>query len=766
MLFVEDVEERWPTPVNDVVDTPESLREVLANAIDNGLGDIGFAWYEDMGRRADLLESQAPLQETSSPSPLECSQQSEAVEIFSIWTPLSSPTNEGVAEADSYPLEITRDIYTSRVSNSKLVVPRFLDEAVADTRLVDGPHRQRSLLAIPSQDEALSLSLRNDEAIRDMELIPIDNMLAVWNVAATTSPSPDMLTYHKAMLDCDQLHLSTHVPSLMDHTLLALLSSDLDDWTPTNTTDTCAIKLLEVPRLPDVPKQGLEGSRASAMLHEAIAPTSIALCVAAIAIDIPFIWHNAVAALKDHLFVDANEDEAAMACEKTPVEEASVQLVRAKRAPPESDGPTPPDKRPRVAKTITYKVQDDGNDALDVMDMGLDDDANSPPSPKCSQEQLRSSFTTFVAHAARPVIWKLASSGQLRYQETATKSALEHLSLATLESSIRQHQTQLIKLGPLTAQRTSELTQRCAVFGDLVYLHTLRLLLILLEEHGSGGGITFLEVCLAGETYQKALPPAHFNALRSMLCLVAPEPTPLHVVTPEKRAVSANHSKTIICAEEFPYRDTLVASGVRLIPRTLESPLGLVLDETTGLCVCPLTVFLEDALTRQFAYQLALQQELFSKIWVVLEMHTKLTTTEQQAVEAHIQAATAATVHFRATIVILTSLCPDDTLHFIGLALQAVRTLPFEDSFELDEDESAFEKFVVSTRAFNPFGAQRLMHYHSMETILNQEDGGDLSLPASLQRQWRLLLEHAFSILNQDHGIGITNDGGSSSDEA
>ncbi|KDO28452.1 hypothetical protein SPRG_06690 [Saprolegnia parasitica CBS 223.65] len=709
----EEIELRWATPMDDAkLCMPSRDGNILAYAVDNGLGDIDFAWHEDACCWSALVDtSQHVVCITPSPSELDASPQSDddedVIEICSLDGLLGLAPDYTVPVEEAYPLEIIRNIYTSRMSNSKLSIPCFLDMAPQNQdAMIDMLHKvpvERSpALAVEGLDTApggSNAALDDDDALHFQSA---DDPLAIYGIigSAPAASSTDAL-YRKAILDCDQLHVSAHVPSLFDDAWPAHLKNhwcDIAARASATKSDSVVVQQLEVPRLKETLMVPSEALQACAILREAEAPTEVVLCPTIIAMELPMVWSKVPSCFNEQLFSAANELTEVL---DVPMISATDKRIATtlKRSQTDDRGDSRATKRSKSSKTIAYKQHDEHETTIGLVNLGDDDHDVSAESPPSGKDELLSSLQTFVLHAARPVIWKLVKCGQFRYQETKTKSALEHLTLSTLEAIVLTQQQELAKVDVLGARRSPDVMERCHNLGELIYLHTLRLLWHALQEYGVSGGVTFLEACLFSEKYQKALRKSHMSTLHSMLRLVAPLPENAETLTPTKSKLETcglplrEQPNALLCAEDFPYREHVSALGIQMVARPLDSPLGLVLDASTGLCVAPLATFLDDGLAQMYAYKLAEHQAVFTKLWVVLELHSlsDCSNSEKQAVEAHVQAFTASTVHFTANVVTMTrygvlvqcgrphlvrSLCTEDTLHFVSTAIASSDRLP------------------------------------------------------------------------------------------
>ncbi|EQC26856.1 hypothetical protein, variant [Saprolegnia diclina VS20] len=779
---LEEIELRWASPMDGAKPcTPSRDGDILAYAVANGLGDIDFAWHEDACCWSALVDtSQHVVCTTPSTSELDAFPQSndddDVIEICSLDEPLALASDNAILCEEAYPLEIIRNIYTSRMSNSKLSIPCLLDMVPQSLNaMVDALHtvpvERRPNPAVDGLDVAPGGpdgASEDDDALRFQSA---DDPLAMYSIIGSApAASRADAHYRKAILDCDQFHVSAHPPSLFDAWPAHLKNHwcDIAPEASATKSDTVVVQQLEVPRLKATLMVPSEALQARAMLHQAMTPTDVIICPTIVAMELPMVWSKDAHEFTEELdapTISATDEHIASTLKRSQTDDRGDYSRAA--------------KRPKSSKAIAYKLQDEHETTIGLVNLGDDEQGVSDDSSPSSSEELLTSLQTFVLHAARPVIWKLVKCGQFRYQETKTKSALEHLALSTLEAM------ELAKVDVLGARRSPDIMERCHNLGELIYLHTLRLLWHVLQEHGVSGGVMLLEACLSSEVYQKTLRKSHMSTLHSMLQLVAPSPEISNDFTPEKnereRCGSPVREQPIVllCAEDFPYREHVSAQGRQLVPRPLDSPLGLVLDTSTGLCVAPLAIFLDDGLAQMYAYKLAEHQTVFTKIWVVLGTHFSLlacctlndfcsltelhslsdcSTSEKQVVEAHVQAFTASTSQFTANVITLMSHCPEDTLHFVSTAIAASDRQPVRSS-------GKGTSRALSGSSFRPRPST-----HLAPTTSCSIDRWRRSWIPRARRlcptPWRPSGRGCTSrILHQDHGLAMSHDDASSSDE-
>ncbi|KAL4110061.1 hypothetical protein PRIC1_001754 [Phytophthora ramorum] len=195
----------------------------------------------------------------------------------------------------------------------------------------------------------------------------------------------------------------------------------------------------------------------------------------------------------------------------------------------------------------------------------------------------------------------------------------------------------------------------------------------------------------------------------------------------------------VLCSIQFLDQDELLdelctEQRIFFIERDLPPPIGMLVDERNCICVVNAVTFEVEANVRDFVFGLARLQVQFQKCWIIIALDAPAPGEMEEAINLFY----AALVQFRIEIQVFTSFSCEESSRYVRavvdecaeIALNSRRVLPrlwFERPFLLEE-ESQFERFLVSTKIVNHYAAQSLLHKICMEDLftkrLVQQDHG------------------------------------------
>ncbi|ETV99574.1 hypothetical protein, variant 2 [Aphanomyces invadans] len=287
--------------------------------------------------------------------------------------------------------------------------------------------------------------------------------------------------------------------------------------------------------------------------------------------------------------------------------------------------------------------------------------------PSKQDSNATSPLHKLISRAARPLIWKLSSKKVLRIEETASKSALQHLSLGSLNSKL---QAKYLDLKRIQSSATlDEKLQRAQIIRDLFFVHTLRLTQQVLDEHGVQGCKTFVRTCVTKSKVERLLGEKYIVQLRNLIRLSQDEEDLPVVVTPEKIPTRNSRPCPVLISVDLPIsvdvNELLKPGEFNQIHRELEPPLSLIIGMQVGLCVVEKAIFLDDNHTKQFAFQVAQIQHQFAKIWVILENYPSGNAKEVDKLEQCYLAFATASMGYSIPVVAMISTSPQESATYI-----------------------------------------------------------------------------------------------------
>ncbi|ETV83899.1 hypothetical protein, variant 1 [Aphanomyces astaci] len=700
---------------------------------------IACNWYEELNRRAALEDSvETPLDTI----PVKISQHEPSIVAQDV-------AFDKVDVLDPF------DHHTAAVGIA--FHPTLLDGCVELTG-IDWEHSRQSILFLfddmscpdPRTYLDVLVPAASPPAHMTKPLVEIEPLDVGSNMpSCRTSTSLDEMhatMYKSTLLDG---HLVRPTPkafsvSIFDHTSAC---SNLQDALFPQPTSTCNVRIQQLLLPPSAHVHRSHDEIAfiesfKAFTRDILAvshtPALQRISPSTLAIDMPTFWLTASSNFKDILFPDNEEvNEGAIVphhcnaggeLQPTPhliaPEEHSVEKSNKRHKPEE-----PAHRRRKRLRTRSTTIE------------------HSTANTTSNGHAEDSSLSQSISHAARPLIWSLSSKKVLQIQETPLKSALQHLSIGSLRSKVQAKYLDLKRIIH-TSTTINEKTQRAEIIRDLFYVHTLRLMLLVLDEHGTDACVAFVHTCVTRSKVERVLGPAYIFRLRHLVHQQE-EDEPI-VVTPETKfntnIINQSGPWPILSSVDFPLSDDVAALALRqgdcinVFLRELDPPLSLIVGLQTGICVVEKSIFLDDAQTKEFAYQIAQIQHQFAKIWVVLENYPPGYAKETDKLEQCYLAFSTAAMGLSIPVVSMISNSPLDSAAYIQQIIrQPNNTVPEDLTFP--EDESQLERLVASTKAMNPYCAQYLMDRISLADFFQLPwDRLDLSrVPGIPEHQLRCL---------------------------
>ncbi|CAI5744344.1 unnamed protein product [Peronospora destructor] len=236
---------------------------------------------------------------------------------------------------------------------------------------------------------------------------------------------------------------------------------------------------------------------------------------------------------------------------------------------------------------------------------------------------------------------------------------------------------------------------------------------------------------------------------------------------PQKRqrlfqAETENIPVRVLCSVQFLQQDELLDElctkhQISFIERDLPSPIDMLVDERNCICVVAGVIFQVEASMRNFIFSLARLQLQFQKCWFIIVLDNPPATGMEDTMNLFFSAL----VQFQVEIQVLTSFSCEEAGRFVRAivnqcaesALNDHLVLPrmwFERPFLL-EDESQFERFLVSTKIINNYAAQSLLHKICMEDLFSKGINELKLLVQSAVTEQQL--ELLWRLLQQGHGL-------------
>ncbi|KAE9040239.1 hypothetical protein PR002_g5055 [Phytophthora rubi] len=360
---------------------------------------------------------------------------------------------------------------------------------------------------------------------------------------------------------------------------------------------------------------------------------------------------------------------------------------------------------------------------------------------------------------ARPALWDLMRKKLLQVSGASLQSALGCVTLETLEAIIyAQYQAvKKMSLNP-SAFSSADITEACASLRQAAWLHTLRIVSISHMPATNGNMMSaVLTRILASAQYKLVLGPSNWNDLHAFLKEIGGIAMPGEPLInsdldsnrqvdstaqpPLKKLRALHHQKEtppvrVLCSLRFLEQDELLdelctEQQIFFIERDLPPPIDILVDERNCICVVAGATI----------------QALDTSPSVNMEDVTNLFY--------------AALAQFQVEIQVFTCFSCEET----GLCIRAIvdqcaevalschRILPrlwFERPFLLEE-ESQFERFLVSTKIINHYAAQSLLHKICMDDLfLKSVDELKLLIQNAIADEQLQLL---WGLVRQDHGL-------------
>ncbi|KAG6621988.1 uncharacterized protein IUM83_07379 [Phytophthora cinnamomi] len=420
------------------------------------------------------------------------------------------------------------------------------------------------------------------------------------------------------------------------------------------------------------------------------------------------------------------------------------------------------------------------------------EEARGPPTEKtiadtAARENTGDSQTPLESHQliqqiARPALWDLMRKEMLPVGGTSLTSALNCVSLETLEAIIYQ-QCRVVKKMSMNPSAFSSLdiSEACASLRQASWLHTLRIVSI--SNLSATDGKAILARILTSSKYKLVLGPSNWKDLLAFLKVLGGSALPeesivsndldsgvevdLAAQPPRKKQRVLNPQNEappvrVLCSFRFLEQvdlldDLCTEQQIFFIERDLPTPIDILVDERNCICVVAGATIQAEANLRAFVFSLARLQVEVQKCWLIIVLDISPSADMEDAISLFY----AALVQFRVTIQVFTCFSCEETSCYIRAivdqcaeaALNCHRILPrlwFERPFLLEE-ESQFERFLVSTKVVNHYAAQSLLHKICMEDLfLKGFDELKLLVQNAITEEQLQLL---WGFMQQHHGL-------------
>lgn len=359
----------------------------------------------------------------------------------------------------------------------------------------------------------------------------------------------------------------------------------------------------------------------------------------------------------------------------------------------------------------------------------------------------------YLQQITRPALWGLMRKKLLQVDKASIRHDLDCVSLETLEATISQQfqKVNTMSLNP-SAFSSVEIVEACSSLRQAAWLHTLRMVSISRSRNGDMLS-TVAATILSSAKFKHVLGSTYWKELHTYLEMIsgkavsleptseleddatAYEETSTFMPVLKKQRVLPTHRESVsvrvLCSDKFLEQDELLDElctehQIFFIERDLPPPIDILVDEWNCICVVTEVTFQAETNTRDFIFSLARLQVQLTKCWLVIA----LSTPPSAEIEDLLNAFLAALVQFRIEIQVLTSFSCEETGRLVravvdqcaDVALNDHRILPrlwFERPFLLEE-ESQFERFLVSTKIVNHYAAQSLLHKICMDDLFSK----------------------------------------------
>ncbi|KAF0694729.1 Aste57867_14405 [Aphanomyces stellatus] len=611
--------------------------QLFAHAIQNSPSiSTSCAWYEELRRLEELEDAGPPFLDERDNNELESCQANSSIQVAHSQHAHAEATNSsfGVEFIDFLPLdnllpcEVEVDIpfienfvqfsHESQVSSD--CIPLLLQTILYD--------------ACDSLQDELATSESNIPPSKEVKIhierLDIAEDLSNWTPTPLIAEQTHFTYLKKAISEC-QLFLGAAFtdPPFFDHVVYTVAELN-DTLFPQNdtTAEVYIQQLLLPPSKGDLPSDVLCGMLLEAAfqiwsLATTHTKSSPRISPSAVAISLPMLWTVTTSNLKDlifpdevdHLNISTTPVESWNSFEKSDSKPEFVEEVENKVAGETQAYLVERGKRPRDAEAPERpkKLLRAKNKNIPP----LSNLAIAHSTPPCSSEKLIG-LISIVSQTARHVIWDLSAKKIVQIKETREKTALEHLSLSSLRSKLHSQYLDL-KRAKATMSK-EELRHHTKNFQDLLFVHTLRLILYGLQEYGFEGCMALIHTCTSNPKYGKLLDAATMKRIRGLLEFFRDQEQLPVVVTPEKRTESSpNEIYVVLVSIDVPANDAVMAlisarEDIECIPRELEYPLSFVVSIGVGICIATKDNLLEEITTMQLAFHLAQIQHQFKKV--------------------------------------------------------------------------------------------------------------------------------------------------------
>ncbi|KAL7690854.1 hypothetical protein Plhal304r1_c011g0043991 [Plasmopara halstedii] len=387
---------------------------------------------------------------------------------------------------------------------------------------------------------------------------------------------------------------------------------------------------------------------------------------------------------------------------------------------------------------------------------------------------------------ARPALWDLMRKKLIQANETSIKRTLSCISLEELEALIFQQflRVKSMCINP-SAYSSIEIVEACTSLRQASWLHTLRAVLIYHKMNGAyheNMTDSIVNKILSSAIYRLLLGDSNWKDLIVFLRLMSGRIESSSLITePEADTCNINEENQptlkrqkilqseieripvrVLCSIKFLEQDELLdelctEQQIFFIERDLSPPIDILVDESNCICMVTEDTFQVEAKTRNFIFSLARLQLQLHKCWLVITIRTP----PSAEIENRITSFCSALVQFRISIQVLTSFSCEETGRLVravvdecaDVAMNEYRILPrvwFERPFLLEE-ESQFERFLVSTNIINQYSAQSLLHRISLDDLFSKSINDIKHLVKGAVTDNQLMLLWRF--VQQDHGL-------------
>ncbi|TDH73652.1 hypothetical protein CCR75_002322 [Bremia lactucae] len=368
------------------------------------------------------------------------------------------------------------------------------------------------------------------------------------------------------------------------------------------------------------------------------------------------------------------------------------------------------------------------------------------------------SYEQFLGRIARPALWDLMRKKMIQVDGTSFQSVFNCINLEMLEAII-YNQFQIVKkmyTNP-SGYPSVEIVEACVSLRQACWLHTLRIVLIsqkMATDQNKALMRAILAKIVSSAKYKLVLGSSNWKDLLSFLQAIGESSMPSDssvkfasvtnevekdftiLPPPKKQKVLPTEQEKmpvrVICSIKFLNQDEIIDElctehQVFFIERELPLPIDILVDEGNSICVLTEDIFEAEGKMRNFIYSLARTQNQFEKCSLIIAITR---TSPLAEAETMMTLLFSALVQFRIKIQVFTSFSCEEVGYLVraiidecaDVALRKHRILPrvwYERSFLLEE-ESQFERFLVSTRIVSHYAAQSLLNKICLEDMFSK----------------------------------------------